>query len=235
MDLCLILSVALWILICGFLISDVTCAIGEARLQYTRDVLLQLKSVCVTDFAPNLPDFIRRDFIESRQVEREGKKKKKRGKRGGVRERLKKQRVTRLPLPSVILGNVQSLKNKLEELQGNIRFQKDFKECCVLTFTETWLTDRDRDGDLRIDGFGTPYRLDRDADVTGKTQGGGVCFYLNERYCKSVTVREQVCTPDVELLSVSFRPYYLPREFPQLFFTVVRTRIQKLMLPLPPM
>ncbi len=37
----------------------------------------------------------------------------------------------------------------------------------------------------------------------------------------SVTVREHICTPDVKLLSVSLRPFYLPREFPQLFITVV--------------
>ena len=57
--------------------------------------------------------------------------------------------------------------------------------------------------------------------VTNKTQGGGVCFYINQGYCTSVTVRERICTPDVELLSVSLRPFYLPSEFPQLFITVV--------------
>ena len=34
-------------------------------------------------------------------------------------------------------------------------------------------------------------------------------------------VREKICTPDLELLSISIRPFYLPREFPQLFFTLV--------------
>lgn len=83
------------------------------------------------------------------------------------------------------------------------------------------LLKRDRDTDLSIDGFGAPFRLDRLAEVTGETQGGGVCLYVNKRYCTSVTVRERVCTPDVELLAVSLRPFYLPREFPQLFITTV--------------
>ena len=48
-----------------------------------------------------------------------------------------------------------------------------------------------------------------------------MCLYVNERWCKNVIVREQLCTPDIELLSVSLRPLYLPREFPQLFVTVV--------------
>ncbi len=63
-------------------------------------------------------------------------------------------------------------------------------------------------------------RLDRDAVITGKSQGGGVCLYVNQRWCKNVTVRETVCTDDIELLSVSLRPHYLPREFPQIFLTV---------------
>lgn len=34
-------------------------------------------------------------------------------------------------------------------------------------------------------------------------------------------VRERICTPDIELLLVSLRPFHLPREFQQLFFTIV--------------
>ena len=37
----------------------------------------------------------------------------------------------------------------------------------------------------------------------------------------SLSVRDRVCTVDIELLSVSVRPFYLPREFPQIFVTVV--------------
>jgi hypothetical protein len=92
---------------------------------------------------------------------------------------------------------------------------------CLFAFTETWLADRDTDHDLHITGFGYPIRLDRSQEITRKSTGGGVCFYVNERYCNTVVVREKVCTPDIELLSISLRPHYLPREFPQLFFTLV--------------
>ena len=34
-------------------------------------------------------------------------------------------------------------------------------------------------------------------------------------------MREKLCTPDIELLSVSLRPHYLPHEFQQLFFMLV--------------
>ncbi|XP_026035054.1 zinc finger protein 2 homolog [Astatotilapia calliptera] len=40
-------------------------------------------------------------------------------------------------------------------------------------------------------------------------------MYVNERWCNSehITVKEQSCTKDIELLAVSVRPYHLAREF----------------------
>ncbi len=149
-------------------------------------------------------------------------KTRKRGRRGGVRLR-KKQPLSRIPLPTIILSKAQSLRNKSEELQALVHFNHDFRESCILAFTESWLSNRDSNADLEIDGFRTPIRLDRDATTLGKATGGGVCLYVNERWCniKSVIVRERLCTPDIELLSVSLRPPYLPREFPQIFITLI--------------
>lgn len=65
-----------------------------------------------------------------------------------------------------------------------MRSQHDFRDACLLAITEKWLTDRD------LDRFSTPFRLERDASVTGKSQGGGVCLYVYECWCKSVLVRE---------------------------------------------
>lgn len=220
MDLfCLI---ALWTLFKFWCGCDANNLADHGWIRYSREELLQFNIVSATqvvDFLPQLPDIILRQ-PHGKQGKMWGKRRK-RGKRGGVKLRLRKQRLTRLPLPSVILGNVRSLRNKIEELQGNVRCQKDFKNCGVLAFTETWLNEQDSDADLHIDGFGTPLRLDRKVEVTGKKLGGGVCLYVNERYWSAVTVREQICTSDVELLKLSLRPFYLPREFPQIFLTVV--------------
>ena len=41
-----------------------------------------------------------------------------------------------------------------------------------------------------------------------------MCLYVNKRWCT-------VCSPDIELLTISLRPFYLPREFNQIFITVV--------------
>lgn len=150
-----------------------------------------------------------------------------RGRRGGVRLRLRKNK-TVVPLPSVILANVRSFgKNSsnstFDELYANVKYQSDYRDACLLCFTETWWCADTQPDAIKLDGFGTPFRMDRDSDVTGKGKGGGVAVYVNERWCRksNVTVREKMCTPDCELLALSMRPTYLPREFGQLFFVVV--------------
>ncbi len=89
-----------------------------------------------------------------------------------VVKNLKKKK--RIPLPTILLANVQSLKNKVDELQANIRHLREYKNACILALTETWLTPQDTDSSLALDGFDSPVRLDRDNEVTGKNQGGGV-------------------------------------------------------------
>ena len=56
----------------------------------------------------------------------------------GVLVRLRK-RENRLPLPSTLRADVQSLDNKLDELRCRMAFQWDIKFCNVMVFTETWL------------------------------------------------------------------------------------------------
>ena len=62
----------------------------------------------------------------------------KRGRRGGALSRLR-QRSFRPPLPSLFLGNARSLPNKVDELTCNIQTRRDYRECSVFCFTETWL------------------------------------------------------------------------------------------------
>lgn len=74
---------------------------------------------------------------------------------------------------------------------------------------------------LSLPGFGEPIRLDRCAEDTGKSIGGGVCIYVNKQWGKNFVIREKIQSSNVELLSVSLRPSYLPREFGQLFEILV--------------
>ena len=93
----------------------------------------------------------------------------------------------------------------------------------MLYFTETWFCDNVSDDSVAIDGFGSPLRCERDCDVTDKKRGGGVCMYISEKWCprSNVTMGKHLNTSDVDLLSLFLRSRSLPREFGQVFVTVV--------------
>jgi hypothetical protein len=142
----------------------------------------------------------------------------KRGRRGGLRQRIRRLK-HKIPLPTVILGNVESLKNKIDELAALARYDAMYRNCCAMMLTETWLNPDVPDGCMSIDGF-TLIRGDR-IDDAGKDGGGGVCVYLNKRWCTNFIVKHTSCTRDAEILCVQCRPYYLPREFCCLYLIVI--------------
>ena len=92
--------------------------------------------------------------------------------------------------------------------------------CSVFCLTETWLTPSYPDSLVQPEGF-TLFRQDRDRDATGKTQGGGVCFLVNKRWCSDVRIVSRGCTTDLEYLTIKCRPHYLPREFSSVTMTAV--------------
>ncbi|KAK0155076.1 hypothetical protein N1851_002615 [Merluccius polli] len=133
---------------------------GEA-ITYSRELLLALRPLAVSDNILHIPRSLR---ISSLQAAASGilskKHRRKRGRRGGVQRRLRKYGLRdrrRLPaLPTILLSNVQSIRNKMDELEAHSRCKRDFRETCLLAFTETWLGDADPNEDLHITGFGYP-------------------------------------------------------------------------------
>ncbi|KAK0146639.1 hypothetical protein N1851_014036 [Merluccius polli] len=213
---------ALWTLfswlVCGDQRGDNGAGGAPNRITYSREFLLSLQpSARNPDIFSPLLRGLDRDRL-SRKIPLK-RIRRKRGKRGGVQRRIRKVdfdvRRSLPPLPSILLSNVQSIRNKVDELEAYAKCKREFKETCLLALTETWLGEADRDDELSISGFGHPIRMDR--NPTNKAKGGGVCFYVNERNCNTVVVRERICTTDLKLLSISLRPHYLPREFSQLF------------------
>eukprot|EP00745_Piridium_sociabile_P022796 TRINITY_DN35541_c0_g1_i7.p1 TRINITY_DN35541_c0_g1~~TRINITY_DN35541_c0_g1_i7.p1 ORF type:complete len:265 (+),score=37.09 TRINITY_DN35541_c0_g1_i7:293-1087(+) len=175
-------------------------------MPYSRDFLLSCRT---QEGTLDLSHLDRKIIVDVRR--------RKRGKRGGIRIKARRRRY-RLALPSMVMGNVQSVRNKVDELTACCKFMHEYREANLICLTETWLTERDEDPD--VPGF-TIIRGDRSADETGKTCGGGVCALVNDRMCRNVTVKKKLCSDDVELLSLALRPFYLPREFNQIFVTVV--------------
>ncbi|KAI3362874.1 hypothetical protein L3Q82_001923 [Scortum barcoo] len=146
------------------------------------------------------------------------RRQRKRGSRAGVLVRLRK-RENRPPLPSILLANVQSLDNKLDELRSRMAFQRDIKNCNVLVFTETWLDPSIPDSAIVPEGLSI-HRQDRTIN-SGKSKGGGVCFMVNNKWCSDVEIISTGCSPDLEHLMIRCRPYYLPCEFTSVVMTAV--------------
>ncbi|KAK3573368.1 hypothetical protein QTP86_024117 [Hemibagrus guttatus] len=138
-------------------------------------------------------------------------KPRRRGKRLGVLVRLRR-RGLRTALPGIFLSNVRSLCNKMDELTLQMNKNKDFPTSCVLCFTEMWLCDLIPDSVLQLGGFNL-YRADRHTELSGKTKGGGICFYINNSWCNDVKVLSQLCSPDLEAFIINCKPFYFPREF----------------------
>lgn len=155
----------LWILLFHFMYG--LCENREP-LQYGREFLLRFRSsgVGAVDSSAVLPaGFIRQDHTGDQRWSSKPTGARKRGRRSGIRQCLKRLGHRRIPLPTIMLANVQSLRNKVDELQANVKFLEEYRSACLLAITETWLKDYDLQSDLRIDGFGEPFRLDRDSTV----------------------------------------------------------------------
>ncbi len=88
-----------------------------------------------------------------------------------------RRRAFRHPLPTILLVNVQSLDNKLCELRARISYQRETRDCCVICLTETWMSAMVPDSAIELTGFSV-HRSDRMEELTGKSRGGGVCFYI---------------------------------------------------------
>ena len=194
---------------------------GTGTQRYDREFLISLQT-------PQVPsDFPFELFPAEMTNGVNARKRRKRGERGGVKRRMRRNK-TKLPLPSMIVSNVRSINPKspnhnFDELLANCRFTREFRDASLLCFSETWFMDKVTNESVEIFGFGEPYRTDRDSRQTGKERGGGVCLYVSEKFCDraNVTVKQRMCTPELELISLSLRPRYLPREFGRIFVTVV--------------
>ena len=73
---------------------------------------------------------------------------------------------------------------------------------------------------MNLPGY-TTIRLDRDSKKTQKQLGGGLGMLVNNKWATNFSVRETVNTKHYEILTVSFRPHYLPREFGQITVILV--------------
>ncbi|XP_025753295.1 uncharacterized protein LOC112841966 [Oreochromis niloticus] len=189
----------------------ITCVSKHSSgYSYTREELFNYRTTTPVDL---LPIFVASaaDLLQTltRKVRR-----RRRGKRAGALVRL------RTALPGIFLSNVCSLRNKMDELPLMRSMNRDFASSCVLCFTESWLCEDIPDCALKLEGFHL-LRADRQASLSGKTTGGGVCFYINSGWCTDVTVIAQHCSSSLEYLFIHCKPFYSPREFASFILAAV--------------
>ncbi len=193
---------------------------------YDRDTLLNIGS-CVAQRKPDFEllndgglftDTASEPFV---LAARPKKRRRKRGKRAGVLVRLRR-RAFRPPLPTILLAKVQSLDNKLCELRACISYQRETRDCCVICLTETWMSAMVPDSAIELTGFSV-HRSDRTKELTGKSRGGGVCFYINNSWCDERNLHsvKSFCSPDLECHMLLCRLFWLLREFTAIIITAV--------------
>ncbi|KAK3534809.1 hypothetical protein QTP86_026082 [Hemibagrus guttatus] len=119
----------------------------------------------------------------------------------------------------------KSLKNKLgsklDDLRARVKFQRDIRDCNLLCFTETWLSPVVLDHAIQLAEFSV-HRMGRTLE-SGKSRGGGVCLIVNSSWCNSASIVPLTCscTPNLELLTIKCRPFYLPQEFTSVIISAV--------------
>ncbi len=127
--------------------ADVITRITSALFLYDKRTLLDIGHRCTillqdtlsTDPAWPVEILRNTDVNKGRLNNPRRRKKKHHGRRAGIRDRLRKKAHSP-PLPSILLANVQSLENKMDDLRARISFQRDIRDCNILCLTETWLT-----------------------------------------------------------------------------------------------
>lgn len=91
-------------------------------------------------------------------------------------------------VPMVIEGNMRLLANKRDKLWALMKHQREYRECSMLSFMQTWLHP---DHSATVPGFFT-VRANIDSKLSGRKKGGWSAVFVNERWCNPghVTVME---------------------------------------------
>ncbi len=186
--------------------------LAPAAIEKLRGLCLLLEPDLETAASPT-------DATRTRQRRKRCERGRKRGKRGGIRARLRAN-PTRPALPTLMLSNVRSLENKLDLIQLSRSTQHEARDCCVFVFTETWLNDNIPDSAIQLNRL-TCCRSDRDTTLSGKSRGGGLCVYINKEWCNNTAVLSKHCSSLVEFMFVKCRPFYMPREFTAIVIVAV--------------
>lgn len=109
--------------------------------------------------------------------------------------------------------------HKMDELELYIDGNHHICNCCNMIVSETWLHPRIPNAAVQLAGR-TLHRWDRNKD-SGKSRGGGVCIYVHNDWSNNSIIIESHCSPDLELMTVKWHPFFLQRELTVVIVTAV--------------
>ncbi|KAK3521209.1 hypothetical protein QTP70_001061 [Hemibagrus guttatus] len=101
--------------------------------------------------------------------------------------------------------------------RARVNFQRDIR-----CFTKTWLNTAVLDHTIQPAKFFLVHRMDRTME-SGKTREGGVCLMVNNSWCDSASFSplSRSCSPNLEILTIKCRPFYLPQEFSSVIVSTI--------------
>ena len=82
----------------------------------------------------------------------------------------------------------------------------------IICITESWLKPEITKSKTELEGY-DQFRNDRDAEASGKSQGGGILVYIDRKWATNNQVLFNHTDKHCEILTVKSRPHWLPREF----------------------
>lgn len=88
-----------------------------------------------------------------------------------------------------------------------------------MIITETWLHPLIPDSAVQLTGRSI-HRYDM-TKSSGKSKGGGLCIYVHSDWCTSSRIIYTQCSPDLEVMIVQCRPFYMPRELTTVIISAV--------------
>lgn len=134
-------------------------------------------------------------------------RKQKRGCRGGIRARLRKQPL-KPPLSSIFLTNARSIAHKINKQDLLTAANGSIRDFSVSIITEMWLHPAIPDVLVHLANH-TLHRWDCNSTL-GRKRGGDICIYIHNGWCTQSHIIGNHCSPDIERLSILLRPFYLP-------------------------
>lgn len=118
-------------------------------------------------------------------------------------------------LPSLLLSNVRSDVNKMDELMLQLEENGRISDCYAIIVSELWLHPGMPDHAVELTGH--ILQLHDRNQLSQKQRGGSLCILNYIKWANNTKTVDSRCSPDLKYLTVKCRPFSATARFHQLF------------------